>query len=196
MNTNTTITLDQFYAAVMADIKEAFPAYATVEFDREDRTNIPLPAVLLEVSGFEDDSENDPGTGQWQANARVEAYVILNFREDQVKLNVRMAATALALWLRMRRFKHPIIAGKALPTGAVRLVEVQKDDFTPELDQYEVWRIEWMQSMQFGVSLYAGENDGVTPGHPLYSWAPEIGNGHAEDYSEALPPTPTPTPTP
>ncbi|MNT22077.1 hypothetical protein D3C72_1574490 [compost metagenome] len=98
------------------------------------------------------------------------------------------------MWLRKRRFKHPTEAGKALPTGPVQLVGCYKDDFEPELDQYEVWRIEWHQVMHLGVSVFAGETDGVTPGKPLYSWAPQIGNGHADDYTEVLPPTPTPTP--
>lgn len=190
MNANTEITLDQFYAAVTADIKAAFPAYVTVEFDREDRETIPLPAILLEIKDFEDASDKDPGTGQWSTNARVEAYVILNFRTDAVKLEVRKAATALAVWLRLRHFSNPDAPGKALPTGPVELIGARKDDFEPELDQYEVWCVDWNQNLQLGISVYDGETDGTTPGKPLYSWAPEIGQGHEDNYSEVLPPAP------
>lgn len=190
MDAQTQITLDQFYAAVTADIQAAFPAFVTVEFDREDRKEVPLPAVLLEISEFDDANEIDPGTEQWATTARVEAYVILGFRTAGVKLEVRKAATALAVWLRKRRFHHPDFPGGTLPSGEVQLVGAYKDDFEPELDQFEVWRVEWHQVMHLGATAFPA--GGTTPSTPLFSWAPEIGNGHADDYTEALPPTPTP----
>lgn len=186
MNADTETTLDQFYAAVVNDIRAAFPVFATVEFDREDRENIPLPAVLLEISEFEDANDMDPGSEQWSVDARVEALVLLGFREAAVKMEVRKAATALAVWLRKRRFSHPSKPGKKLPTGEVRLQGCYKDDFNPELDQYEIWRVEWTQNMTLGPSVWAGETDGTTP-TPVYSWAPAIGTGNEDQYNELDP---------
>lgn len=182
MDADTQITLDQFYAAVTADIREAFPDFATVEFDREDRTfkAADLPACLLEISEFEDADEHDPGTEQWATVARIEARVILGFRLENVKLEVRKAATALSVWLRRRRFRHPTRAGKALPTGQVMLAGCYKDDFSPDLDEFEVWRVEWSQTMHLGVSVFQpGE---AVPWQPVYSWVPDVGFGHEDDY--------------
>lgn len=174
------VTLDQFYDAVVADIREAFPEFATVEFDREDRKDISLPAVLLEITEFEDNAPGDPQTEQWAAMARIEANVIFGFRTPALKLKIRKAATALALWLRYRRFKHPDQPGKALPTGPALVGGCYKDDFEPELDQFEVWRVEWNQELTLGASVW--DENGTTPTDPLVGFSPNIGIGHEADY--------------
>lgn len=187
MNAQTTITLDQYYTAVVADIKAAFPLFVTVEFDREDRSKLPLPACLLEIPAFDDAEDEDPGTEQWACDARVELRVLLPFNDDAVKLECRKLATAIAVWLRKRRFNHPTEAGKALPTGAAKVVAAEKDDFDPTLDKFDVWRVDFVQRMHFGASVFDGET-GTSPANPVYSYAPEIGTGNEDEYTPVVQP--------
>lgn len=184
MNADTQITLDQYYAAVVSDISARFPVFGTVEFDRGDieRKHLPVPACLLEITEFEDDGENDPGTEAWQCNARVEARIVFGFRTERVKLQCRKLATALAHFLRLRRFGHPEKPGTKLPTGAAMLVGCYEDDFSPVLDKYEVWRVEWIQNMTFGPSIW--NDEGETPDKVYVGIAPDIGKGNEGQYTQ------------
>lgn len=184
MDAQTQITLDEYYVAAVADIRAAFPQFVTVEFDREDRElkADDLPACLLEIDEFEDAPDRDPQTEQWATMARVNARVVLGFRTGAVKMEVRKAATSLAVWMRKRRFRHPTKPGEALPTGAAEVAGCYRDDFSPELDQFEVWRLEWLQIMHLGATAFPA--GGTVPTNPVFSWAPAIGYGHEQDYSE------------
>src|SRR5690606_9764415 len=115
-----------------------FPAFRLVEFNREEdeRAPPPVPACLLEISEMPTDNERDPGTGQTAFNLRVEARVVMGFREPQAKLAVRKLSAALAVWLRRRRFA---------PSGPAEVLGAFRDEFSPALDQFEVWRVEWDQ---------------------------------------------------
>jgi len=180
------IDLQDYYAAVVAAIQAQFPGFKTVEFDREDRDprTLQVPACLLTITEFEDAADQDPGTEQWPTVARVEAQVILGFREPAVNLAVRKAATSLAVWLRYRRFPDLNDPPKTLPTGAAMVQGVFLDDFSPELDQFQVWRVEWLQHMDLGASVFA-EEPGPTP-TPFFSWSPLIGTGNEQHYRPGL----------
>lgn len=194
-NAITNVSLDDLHEAIVRDIRAAFPALKTVEFYREESERKPpepdqLPACLLELSEMEPSPEDDPGTEQLAVNARFEARVMIGFRTQKAKLEIRKLAAALAAWLRLRRWSHPTEpAPRTLPTGPAYVINIMPDDFEPELDRYEIWRVEWMQqTVHLGETVWT--NDGVTPSTPLYSWSPDIGEGNADKYEPALPPFP------
>ena len=183
MTANTTITLDEFYAAVVADIRAAFPFFVTVEFDREDRAEVPLPALLLEIPSFDSADDIDPGTGEWACSARIEARLMFAFRDEQVKLKCRKVATALAAWLRSRRFQRVgAPAGEKLPTGPAQVLTAERDDFDPTLDKFDVWRVDWLQVMHFGENVWA-EGEFIEQA-AFVGFAPEIGSLHENKYTQ------------
>lgn len=189
-NAITNIDLADLHAAIERDIQAAFPALKTVAFYREEDERTPptpeqLPACLLELSEMEPTPDVDPGTMQLAVNARFEARVMLSFREPRAKLEIRKLAAALAAWLRLRRWSHPTEAGKTLPTGPAEVIQILPDDFSPELDRFEVWRVEWQQPIHLGETIWTDE--GVVPGAPLYSWSPDIGTGNADKYQDVVP---------
>ena len=181
MNADTEITLDKYYAAVIADIREAFPVFNTVEFDRgEIETNAPLlPACLLEISEFEDG--DDLQTEAWHCLAHVDIRILLSFKTPNAKLACRKLAVALAHWLRFRRFTHPDNLDKKLPTGPVLLTGCYQDEFD-DLENYEVWRIEFTQAMTFGASVFTDE--GVIPDQVYSGISPAIGSENENAYIE------------
>lgn len=179
---DTELDLDALHDAIVQSIAAQFPALATVEDYREDRLNLPLPAVLVELIELEPTPDADPMTEQLAALARFDARVVMGFREPQAKRSVRKLAAALALHVSGQRWGQKI--------GPAEVVVIAPDDFTPELDQFEVWRVEWQQPVHIGPSIWT--DDGVTP-VPVFSFAPDIGPGNEGSY-EPLPDFPPPEP--
>lgn len=174
MNANTEIDLTVLHDAIVADIRAAFPALATVQFyrgedDGEERKSIPTPACILELSEFEADDEADPGTGQLCVIASFDAELIVGFRTERAKHSIRHLAAAMAAWLHKRRWTNPANPAKKLPTGEAMVAGAYPDDFRgggsasreTNLDQFEVWRIEWRQRIHLGNTVWTDE--GSTP---------------------------------
>lgn len=172
-NANTFVTLDDLHAAIVGSIAAKFPSLATVEAYRLDRKSLPVPAVLIALTELEADQDApDPGTGQLAVMARFEAVAVVGFRTTNAKLEVRKLAAALAHFALRNRWGCPV--------GPAEIIGCYQDDFYPELDQYECWRIEWRQIVHIGSSVWI--DNGTPPTNPVYSWAPDIGIGHEADY--------------
>lgn len=178
MNANTEINLPDLHAAITAAISAQFPDLKTVEFYREDRDSLPMPACLLDLAEFEDEPKEDPGTGQLAVMARFEAELILPMRTPQAKLSARVLAAAFAHFISKARWP----GGKV---GKVEGIRAYRDDFKPQLDQYEVWTVEWRQIIHLGASVWADE--GSVPTTVFLGQSPEIGFGHEQDYTQVHP---------
>lgn len=178
MDANTNITLEVIYAAIEADIKAQFPALVTVEFDREDRKNLPKPACLLSLTEFESSPNDDPGTEQLCVLASFEAELIITFAGLNQKKKIRKLAANMAAWLHNRRWSTPGYlgepgrSGSKLPTGPCIVGGAYPDDFQPELDQFEIWRVEWSQLIHLGDTVWT--NEGVTPSEVFSNGEPLV----------------------
>lgn len=179
---DTELDLDALHDAIVQSIGAQFPTLATVEDYREDRLGLPLPAVLVDLIELEPTPDADPMTEQLPALARFDARVVVGFRETQAKRTVRKLAAALALHISGQRW--------GLKMGPAEVVAIEPDGFTPELDQYEVWRVEWQQPVHIGASIWT--DDGTTP-VPVFSYSPDVGPGNEGAY-EPLPDFPVPGP--
>lgn len=170
---NTEVTLDGLHAAIKAAIVAAFPSFQTVEWYRDDEMEgMPTPACLLEMTEFDPVPDNNAGTGQFPALARIEARIIMSARKPEAKQAVRKAAVSLAAWLYLRRFP-------GANTDAAAIVSVQPDEFAPHVDKFATWCVEFVVPAMFGESVW--ENDGTVPS-AYYSFAPDIGAAHEADY--------------
>jgi hypothetical protein len=162
MDANTNISLDVLHDAIVADIRAKFPSLVTVEFYREDRKSLPLPACLLTLTEFEASPDDDPGTEQLAVMANFEAELLIGFKTLKAKQSIRLLAAQLAAWLHNRRWDNPTGTTPKLPTGPCLVAGAYPDDFQPELDNYEIWRVEWQQIVHLGETVWT--NEGVTPG--------------------------------
>lgn len=181
-NANTEVTLEQMQIAIAAAVKDAFPSFKTVEFDRDDEAEgLPCPACLMEFMEAEPAPAEDAGTGQWPALARFEARVILNARKT-AKAEVKKAAVALAAWLYNRRFP-------GIFTDPCQPIACEPDEFSPDVDKFRVWRVEWVMPAMFGGSAWFDpEDDPATFKYPtpMFSCVPAIGVEHKDDYEPAI----------
>lgn len=143
-----------------------------------------LPALLLELTELEPDAENDANCEQLPVIARFEARIVVNAMQDKAlsietaKIKVRALAAKLAHYLYKHKRFHK------LPAGALSVDAIVEDAFYPELDRYEVWRVDFSIPILIGESVWI--SDGITP-TPAYSWSPNIGAEHEQDYQDIEP---------
>ncbi len=174
----TETDLAQLHAVIVSTIQAQFPGLETVEFYGEDRESMTVPACLLNLIDFE--AGDDPGTEQAAVVCRFEAQLVLGFRDTTPKLAARVLAGQFAAFLRSRS-RWPGVP----QAGGILFANAHRDDFSPELDKYEVWRVEWSQELHLGASVWT--NDGVIPTIVLTSWSPDIGAAHEADYVQVIP---------
>lgn len=191
MTANTETTLDAVLNGIVATIAANFPGL-NVEDHRADRKTLKLPACLIDLEEF-DAPDEDPGTGQTAMNARFSAQFIISFKQGtkNPKREIRKFIWDFIAFARLQRWGCPI--GPATVTNAA------PDDFAPELDQYEVWRVEWEQVINLGKSDF--DDDGTTPSAVFLSQSPLVGEAYRDQYElvagECVPPSePEPEPEP
>lgn len=174
-NANTVTTLDAVHAGIVSTLQAQFPALH-VEAYRLDRKTFPVPACLIELSEMDAAPDVDPGTEQLAVMARFEAKLAIGFRQgaNNPKLEIRKLAAAVAAFVRLQRWGCPI--------GPAEVIGAYPDDFDPELDQFECWRVEWRQVIHLGESIWADWNAGNAPSVVLMSFSPAIGSDHEGDY--------------
>jgi hypothetical protein len=174
VNANTQIDLDQLHSAIVTAIAAAFPQFQTVATYPEvsDRQTLATPACIIELTEMEAAPEDDPGTEQLAMVATFEARIIIGFRTPDAKRAIRKLAGALAAFVLRKRW--------GLPVGPAEVLDARPDDFSPELDQYEVWRVEWQQVIHLGASVWL--DSGVTPADIRVSWVPRVGPPYESEY--------------
>jgi len=177
VSADTEIDLSAVHQAILDAIAAAFPAVVTVADYREDRRDLPLPAILVELSDFEANPEEDPGTEQLPVLARFEARILIGFRTPNAEREIRKLAGALGVLVHQNRWGKPV--------GPAELLTITPDDMDPELDQYVVWRVEWQQALHLGASVWTNEGD--IPTTVLYSYEPDTGTGNEGEYEELDP---------
>ncbi|AUR12866.1 hypothetical protein PhaeoP48_02904 [Phaeobacter inhibens] len=168
------IDLDNLHEAIKAEISARFPAVATVEDYGAPRKDLVLPAILVELVDMEVDPDSDPGTEQLPVISKWAARVVLSFRDDNVKREIRKLAGALGVLVHQNRW--------GLKAGPAQVTYIGPDAFDPDFDNVEVWAVEWDQQIDLGQSVWTGE--GVTSDRVMIGYAPKIGPGQEGDYSE------------
>lgn len=150
MSANTELDLDQLHQAIIDKIAAQFPEFVTVDDYSDDRTRLNTPACLVELTDMEGAPDDDPGTEQLAVTARFEARIIIGFRQLNAKRQIRKLAAALGAFVHQQRW--------GLPVSPAELLTITPDEFSPELDQFEVWRVEWQQVVHLGLSVWDGES--------------------------------------
>lgn len=154
----TEVDIERLHDVIEAEIKAQFPTLQTVQFYREEterKEAVTAPACLLELAEFDPTPDKDPGTGQLATDARFVARFILGFRTERVKIETRKLACAFAAFVHLKRWPGVV-------TGPGEVSAIGPDEFDGDLDQYEVWRVEWSHAVHLGESAWKGETIEVT----------------------------------
>ncbi|MCK0743567.1 hypothetical protein [Chromohalobacter nigrandesensis] len=173
MNADTQITLDSLHQAVLDAITAAFPAIKTVEDYPDDRQRIQVPAALVELTELAAVPDDDPGTGQLALEAQFELRYVLGWRGVNQGRAIRAQVAALAHFIHQQQW--------GLPVEPARVAVCEPDEFSPELDQYLVWRIDWSQIVHIGENEWI--DDGTPPTEVWVGVSPLIGPEHEAFYT-------------
>lgn len=165
------IDLGQALDSIVELIAAQFSTFKTVAAEDEDRKELKVPAIILQISELEPDPDKDAHTGQFPCHVRVEARIVLGHRTPKVRRETAKAAGALAAFVHSNRL--------GVAWGPAVILAAEPDEFAPAAAQFDTWRLEWAHNADLGQSYFVDE--GVTPEMVLSSWAPEIGPVHAVD---------------
>lgn len=175
MNADTAVDLDDLHTTILAQLGEAFPGIATIDDYPDDRRRIPVPAVLVELTELTAVPDEDPGTGQLALEAQFELRYLVGFRGANQGRLIRRNIAALAHFIQHNQWGQPV--------EPARVMVCEPDAFSPELDQYLVWRIEWAQIVHIGENEWL--DDGEPPNEVYVGIAPLIGPDNEETYTRA-----------
>jgi len=163
--------IENLHSAILARITDNIAGIQTSGFYPKLRTAVITPAVFVDLVSLE--PGDDPGTEQLSVIARFQAQAIITAGENSL-IQVRELAAEIA-----RVIHHQNFGQKVTPA---KLVSVGSDGFSPELDAYDIWLVEWEHEFHLGESVWDGE--GITPDKIFLGYSPEIGIPHEDDYSE------------
>jgi hypothetical protein len=169
---DTGVNFDALITAICNSIGAAFPILQTVESYDPDRGEFLMPALFVNIDDMEGAAEDDPATGQLALMVRFEAFLVLGFRAPSALRQAPALAAAIAHHIHLQRWGQPVRPAE------VTLIE--PDEFTPELDQFVVWRVDFQHVVHVGESVF--DNDGTIPTQVLASWAPRIGTANESAY--------------
>lgn len=157
---------------VIATLATQFKTFKTVAAEDEDRQKLPVPAIIVQMSELEPDPDRDPHTGQLPCLVRLEARIIMGHRTPKARREVIKAAGAVAAFVHSNRL--------GVPWGAAMVIAVDPDEFAPQADKFDIWRVEWVHAADIGASYFVDE--GVTPSQVLTSRFPDTGPDHEASY--------------
>ncbi|SMX27290.1 hypothetical protein TRP8649_01393 [Pelagimonas phthalicica] len=166
------IDLGEALNTVVETLKAQFPTFKTVAAEDQDRKELQIPAIIVQMTELEPDLDSDAHTGQFPCLIHLEARIVMGHRTPQVRREVVRAAGALSAFIHSARL--------GVGWGAAQILAVEPDEFSPVANSYEVWMVEWVHSADIGESYFV--DDGVTPTQVLTSWTPQIGVDHEADY--------------
>lgn len=184
------LNLADVFKAIENDIKKRFPSLVNVVFfpdEPQSSTQMPVPACLLDVSEMEVDLEVDPGTEQLPVRLSFSAFMVISAMTDgNTKLQIRLMAAALVSFLKFRHWVDHNSPGtdnepNYLPSDPAIPVGAYRDDFTPGMDRFEVWRVDWEQVFYFGKSVF---DTSFLPSRVWLGLSPDIGEGKESEYTE------------
>lgn len=166
-------TLIDYVDTLVEKLRDALPDILTITADRPPRQqrSLRVPAIHIEIEGF--DPMQEAGDSRLLADVHFQARCLVDPSQDRAELIARALAARLAVAL--HEIRRPVPGH-----GHIRLLSAGDDAFSPEVDGYLVWMLE------FNIEIALGELElpGVTPSEIHISWSPQIGAAHEDDYEK------------
>ncbi len=137
--------LTELHKAICRILKKEIPAIQACEVYPTIRREIIAPAVFVELVSLE--PGKDPGTEELALRARFEARIVVDGTVEDSQVAVRELAAAVARVVNKNTWNvENVSAGEFISGGGV--------DFSPELDAYLVWMVEWVHTIHVGRSIW------------------------------------------
>ena len=174
MSTDQGTDLDALHQAILDDLRNQFPELKSVEDYPDHRQRVSVPAALLELTEMTPVQDEQSGTEQAVMDALFELRYIVGWRGDNQGRLIRRNVAALAQHIHHNRWGQTI--------QPAQLVACEPDEFSPELDQYLVWRIDFTHQIFLGESVFL--DDGTLPQEVYVGVDPRIGPEWEDSYTK------------
>ena len=162
---------------VVSALAEEFPDFHVEAGEDASRDTLKLPAILVDLTELEPHAEGNNSTDQWPCLVHFRAQVVFGFRATQARRAVARAAGALAAFVHQDRL--------GVQWGGGMVIDCGPDQYSPRADNVEIWGVEWVHETDLGPRFET--EDGEIPTEPLFSYLPDTGPDHVEDYQEVDP---------
>ena len=176
-NQNTPIDILALHDAILNAVTAAFPIFATVDDYPVDHNVKAVPAFFLDMEEMHQSNDMDAEDGTVPVEFRFCGRIVMASNTPTVGRTIRALALALGALINKSRFGMPINA--AIFEGAF------PDAFSPALDQYTVWRVEWRMVGFGGASVWLDTSEPIKGMTFHYSFAPDIGIPFKDEYQVA-----------
>lgn len=170
------IHLTDYHDAVIDWVTQNVDWLQSVQYYPEMQTELPAPCAFFGVEDWEM-SESQPMNGMLAVDLNCKLMVVFGVIDPAYQLEVRNAAMALCIKLQDQRF--------GLPIEPVVLQGAEPDNFQPELDDYAVWSIRFLQTIEVGEDFYKPE--GIIPSTVMVGYSPDIGEKNEDKYEKVVP---------
>ena len=167
------VDIAALFSAIKTKVAEQFLDLEVYAVASKRQPGMKIPCCMLNVDDFEK-ADEDLGTEQLSVVLRFEASLILGAKNDTAKQQAVLLALAFATFIDGQRW--------GVKVGEAQFESASPDEFSPELDKYEVWTVAWAQEVTLGESIWT--NDGTLPQTVLVSTSPEIGEPNEDKYKE------------
>jgi hypothetical protein len=161
-------------AGIVSKLSEAFPDVNVCEAEGVEPDELPVPALICQISEIEPDPDREPLTGQFPCMVRVQARIVLGHRTPTVRMQTLKLAGAVAAIVHNDRFGSE--------WGGAKVFAVEPDEFAPEANRFDVWLVEWSHAARLGAGFALPAE--FQPTEVLVSNAPRIGLGNEAEYVE------------
>lgn len=144
---------------------------------------MPIPAVGFELVEFTPTGSDfgNPGTEQFQATLRFEAYIFTDYKDPDYRIKSRLYAARLCAFLLNRQWS-------GVPNGACRPLGAFEDRWRDSgAAQYDCMRVEWEQACLFNTDVFSG---GIVPKELYLGFTPNVGPGNEDKYIKIPPDEP------
>ncbi|MCG7551568.1 hypothetical protein [Pseudoalteromonas sp. Of7M-16] len=143
------IHLDDYHKGVSQWLLSNIHWLKSVECYPESGGAIDVPCGLFAISGWQP-ADHHPGNGQLSLTLHCEILIAFSVEYSTHQLDVRNAAMALSIEVDNNSFDIPGVK-------PARLIGASPDALHPELDDYAVWSVQFVQSVTVGKSEFEPE---------------------------------------
>ena len=189
------VDIAALHEAIKADLRTGFPtngagAVPTVDYYGRQGERINVPAIFFELTAIvPGDPSDDIGTEQFNARLEFSAYVLVSYKDTDIKAKLAVRALVARVLARIKgnRWGQTATFTKAEVTGAF------PDQFNAGpggqgsgvQHSYETWRIDWTHDALIDVSVW--DPSGAVPTEVWVGIDPDTGPANVLRYRRMVP---------
>lgn len=170
---STTKNLKNTLEAIRDFFKIKFRDHLKVDFWDPVAKEQTVPAIILDLEEMTEGE--DQGDDRFPLECSMIAYCLMSADTPDYLLASKDFAREVMQHVRQNNWD---LENVELPEA----LEAAPADFSPGRAGYECWAVTWTQTFYFGEDIW--KSDLPTPTTIKFSYSPEIGTAHEEDYNE------------